>query len=68
MNRSFNSAGTRNRDLAVHLGHDLNLGNLPRLAALPGIAECSIGHGLTAEALILGWQETIRRYRAILAG
>ena len=53
--------------LATNAGHDLNLDNLPRLLAIGGIAECSIGHALTAEALIDGWQKTIRRYLEIMA-
>src|SRR5207253_4498765 len=41
--------------LVVNIGHDLNLDNLPLLtAALPGFAEASIGHELTADALVLG--------------
>jgi hypothetical protein len=38
--------------LIVNVGHDLNLDNLqPLVAALPPIAEASIGHELTADAL-----------------
>jgi pyridoxine 5-phosphate synthase len=38
--------------LMVNIGHDLNLDNLPPLiAALPAVAEASIGHELTADAL-----------------
>jgi len=55
-------------DLTVNVGHDLNLDNLPALvAAMPGLAEASIGHELTADALYLGWEEAIRRYAAALA-
>lgn len=55
--------------LAVNVGHDLNLENLPPLvAALPGLAEASIGHELTADALFYGWEEAIRRYKEALAG
>lgn len=51
--------------LAVNAGHDLTLDNLPALVArVPEIAEVSIGHALTADALIHGMAETIRRYRA----
>lgn len=62
-------AAARAAGLAVNVGHDLNLENLPALvAALPGLAEASIGHELTADALIFGWEEAIRRYAAALAG
>jgi pyridoxine 5-phosphate synthase len=61
-------AAARAAGLAVNVGHDLNLENLPPLvSALPGLAEASIGHELTADALILGWAESIRRYKAALA-
>lgn len=63
------SAAARAAGLAVNVGHDLNLENLPALvAALPGLAEASIGHELTADALLFGWEEAVRRYRAVLAG
>ena len=54
--------------LVVNVGHDLNLLNLPPLlAALPPIAEASIGHELTADALLHGWEATIVAYRDALA-
>jgi pyridoxine 5-phosphate synthase len=49
----------------VNAGHDLNLVNLPPLkAAIPDLAEVSIGHALTADALIYGMAETVRKYKA----
>jgi pyridoxine 5-phosphate synthase len=55
--------------LVVNIGHDLNLDNLPPLvAALPGVAEASIGHELTADALVVGFAATVRDYKAALAG
>ena len=55
--------------LAVNIGHDLNLENLPPLvAALPGVAEASIGHELTADALVIGFAAAVRAYQAALAG
>ncbi len=54
--------------LGVNAGHDLTLDNLPRLkAAIPDLAEVSIGHALTADALLYGMAETVRRYRAAAA-
>ena len=51
--------------LAVNAGHDLTLGNLPPLkAAIPDLAEVSIGHALTADALIYGYAEAVRKYKA----
>ncbi len=55
--------------LVVNIGHDLNLGNLPPLAAaLPQAAEASIGHELTADALVMGFAAAVRAYRAALNG
>lgn len=59
-------AASRN-GLAVNAGHDLTVDNLPALAArIPLLAEVSIGHGLTADALEHGMAETVRRYRRAL--
>ncbi len=53
--------------LVVNIGHDLNLDNLPPLvAAMPGFAEASIGHELTADALVMGFAAAVRAYRAAL--
>ena len=55
--------------LVVNAGHDLNLENLPSLtAALPSLAEASIGHELTADALVMGFGAAVAAYRAALAG
>jgi len=57
------------RGLVVNAGHDLNLDNLPALvAALPNLAEASIGHELTADALKMGWSTAVAAYKAALAG
>jgi pyridoxine 5-phosphate synthase len=55
--------------LGINAGHDLTLENLPALkAAIPYLAEVSIGHALTADALIYGMAETVKRYRAAAGG
>ena len=55
--------------LVVNAGHDLNLENLPPLiAAIPFLAEASIGHELTADALVIGFAAAVRAYKAALAG
>lgn len=49
--------------LAVNAGHDLTVANLPALAArIRDLAEVSIGHGLTADALEFGMPQTVRRF------
>jgi pyridoxine 5-phosphate synthase len=51
--------------LGVNGGHDLTVANLPALASrIPYLAEVSIGHGLTADALEFGMSETVRRFRS----
>lgn len=50
--------------LGVNAGHDLTVSNLPALLRrIPQLAEASIGHALTAEALEFGMAETVRRFR-----
>ncbi len=47
----------------VNAGHDLTVANLPALVKrIPRLAEVSIGHGLTADALEYGMTETVRRF------
>lgn len=54
--------------LAVNAGHDLNRDNLTDfLRAVPGVAEVSIGHALIADALELGYAETVRAYLRCIA-
>lgn len=49
--------------LGLNAGHDLNRANLTDfLRAVPGVQEVSIGHALVADALELGYQETVRDY------
>jgi pyridoxine 5-phosphate synthase len=56
-----------NLGIQLNAGHDLNLDNLaPFLEAIPNIEEVSIGHALICDALILGMEETIKRYLAIV--
>lgn len=53
--------------LGVNAGHDLSLDNIEFFhRSLPYLNEVSIGHALISEALYLGIDETIRRYKASL--
>ena len=57
----------RAEGLELNAGHDLDLENLPFLAAhLPGLAEVSIGHALISDALFLGLDRAVRAYVAAL--
>ena len=62
------SRTAHNAGLGVNAGHDLSLVNLEFFyRSLPYLNEVSIGHALICDALYLGLEETIRRYRACLA-
>ncbi len=53
----------RELGMGVNAGHDLTVANLPALVArIPDLAEVSIGHGLTADALEYGMAETVKRF------
>jgi pyridoxine 5-phosphate synthase len=57
------------RGLVVNAGHDLNLRNIPPLTArIPFLAEASIGHELTADALMMGFPAAVAAYAAALRG
>lgn len=61
------SRTAHNAGLGVNAGHDLSLINLEYFyRSLPYLNEVSIGHALICDALYLGLEETIRRYRACL--
>ena len=49
--------------LGVNAGHDLNLDNLPIFVqAIPQLAEVSIGHAITADALRIGFPAAVEAY------
>lgn len=53
--------------LGLNAGHDLSLENLHYFASqIPWLDEVSIGHALICDALYLGFEETIKAYRAAL--
>lgn len=53
--------------LGVNAGHDLNLKNLGFFKrSIPFLAEVSIGHALISDALYLGLEQTIHRYKELL--
>lgn len=58
----------RSLGLGLNAGHDLSLENLAYFhQQIPWTDEVSIGHALICDALYLGLEETIRRYRAALS-
>jgi pyridoxine 5-phosphate synthase len=61
------AAAARSAGLVINAGHDLNLHNIPPLMqAAPFLAEASIGHELTADALETGWAAAVAAYAAAL--
>ena len=53
--------------LGLNAGHDLSLENLRYFDQhIPNLLEVSIGHALISDALYLGMEETIKRYRECL--
>lgn len=50
--------------LKLNAGHDLDLDNLPRLQALPGIKEVSIGHAIISHALYVGLARAVLDFRS----
>ncbi len=57
----------KEQGIALNAGHDLSLDNLRLfLSNIPIIDEVSIGHALICDSLLLGLEETIKRYLAIV--
>ncbi len=53
--------------LGINAGHDLDLHNLPLFAAkIPALAEVSIGHALTVDAIRMGLANAIAAYQKAL--
>lgn len=68
---AYRPAAQKARELGLGLnaGHDLSLDNLGAfIHAFPWVDECSIGHALISDALYLGIEETIRRYKRLCHG
>jgi pyridoxine 5-phosphate synthase len=54
--------------LGINAGHDLNQENLKFFKSkIPYLAEVSIGHAIITDALYLGIENTIQRYKLLLA-
>jgi pyridoxine 5-phosphate synthase len=52
--------------LGLNAGHDLDLHNLPRFAAVPGLLEVSIGHALVVDAIRMGLAAAVAAYQRAL--
>ncbi|ATU91089.1 pyridoxine 5'-phosphate synthase [Phyllobacterium zundukense] len=57
------AAAAAKAGIGVNAGHDLTVANLPALVKkAPNILEVSIGHGLTADALVHGMSGAVERF------
>ena len=57
----------RSLGLEINAGHDLSIENLRFFKqSIPWLAEVSIGHALISDALYLGLENTIQRYKLLL--
>ena len=52
--------------LECHAGHGLSFETVGPVAAIPSIAELNIGHFLVGEAIFSGFENSIRRMRALM--
>lgn len=53
--------------LGINAGHDLSLENLKYFSdCIPQLAEVSIGHALISDALYLGLENTVQRYKFLM--
>ena len=60
------ATSAQSHGLGVNAGHDLNQSNLNRFLEIPDVLEVSIGHALTIEALLHGFERTVQNYVAIV--
>jgi pyridoxine 5-phosphate synthase len=57
----------RDAGMGINAGHDLTQANLkPFIAAIPFVAEVSIGHAFVSDALEVGYSEAVKAYLAAL--
>lgn len=51
--------------IGINAGHDLNLRNMTLYRNLPGLQEVSIGHALTVDALLMGFDPAVKAYLSV---
>lgn len=54
--------------LIVNAGHGLHYHNVEEVAAIPGINELNIGHGIIARAVFTGLKQAIREMKQLIQG
>ena len=58
----------REHGLVVNAGHGLHYHNTEAIAAIPGIHELNIGHGIVSRAVFSGLEQAVRDMKAIIRG
>ena len=64
------AAGDRVRaaGLRLNAGHGLNYRNVRPVAALPGVRELHIGHGIVSRAVLVGFERAVREMAGLIGG
>ena len=67
---ALRSAGERVRaaGLKLNAGHGLNYRNVRPVAAIPGVRELHIGHGIVSRAVLVGFERAVREMKALMTG
>ncbi len=64
--RAARTASTLN--LGISAGHGLNYSNIKRFEALPAVQEYSIGHSIVAMAVLVGFEQAVRKMIELVKG
>ena len=54
--------------LRLNAGHGLNYRNVRPVAAIPGVRELHIGHGVVSRAVLIGFERAVREMKGLAAG
>lgn len=54
------------KGLVVNAGHGLHYHNVEPIAAIPGITELNIGHGIMARAIFVGLKQAVQEMRKLM--
>ncbi|MFH5805111.1 pyridoxine 5'-phosphate synthase [Alienimonas sp. DA493] len=54
--------------LQLNAGHGLNYQNVAPIAAIPGVRELHIGHGIVSRAVLVGFERAVREMKALMTG
>ena len=52
--------------LTLHAGHGLTYRNVRPVAAIPGMHELNIGHSIVARAIMVGFEEAVRKMKQLV--